>query len=128
MSSTPEPARAETLDTRELDRQIAERLGYRHNGDLWEYDTPYGFPAVVEDFPHYSTDANTLLPLLAEWLNDSDIDLHTGSLDALGSTGILYALLRGEYEKLARAWIVWRDARKALAAPRPGDGDPAGGG
>lgn len=45
-----------TDPARELDRTVAERRGYRHNGDLWEYDTPYGFPAVVEDYPHYSTD------------------------------------------------------------------------
>lgn len=53
-------------DSRALDRQIAERLGYRRNGDLWEYDHPSLILAIVEDVPEYSTDLNAAITLLKQ--------------------------------------------------------------
>lgn len=100
-----------TTDNRALDRQIAERLGYRQNGDLWEYDTPHGFPAIVEDLPHYSTDLNAAWTLTEPYAFNL-VPLYTGD----GKVGCIAVLSdtdgrtwKGEAETpalaICRAWL-----------------------
>src|SRR5688572_28093502 len=90
---------------RQLDLAIAERLGWVElsiSHQNWErgWHTEYevnrwhlwgrspDMETGITLAPSWSTDANALLPLLREWYEGNDIDLHADTLDALGMDGI----------------------------------------
>lgn len=88
-------------------------------GTIWAYFADDDDPIPDAPLPHYSTDTNALLSILREWPDDA-VDLHDGSLDYYGLAGVMELLIAGEYVKLCKAWLVWKDAR----SPR---GDSEGG-
>lgn len=123
MTTPDTPAGAQ--DARDLDRTIAERLGYRQNGDLWEYDTPHGFPAVVEGFPHYSTDLNAALSLVDAaqpayfTLSYSPDRMNWRAEFTFDYRRFAFADAREPAEAVCRAWLEWQDT----PAPRAADAD-----